>query len=120
MRVANTRESEGYLGDLLGTLAENIETLRDGWFYRGQFSASKGGKRGSECRHIPPRKFVYCISNHDQAGNRALGERLNHSISREAYLAASALLCLTPYTPMLFMGQEWAASTPVSFFHGPQ
>jgi len=116
IRVSNTRETEGYLGDFTGTLAENIETLRNGWFYRGQYSPNKGGNRGTECRHIPPRKFVHCISNHDQAGNRALGDRLNHSISREAYLAASALLCLTPYTPMLFMGQEWAASTPFLFF----
>jgi maltooligosyltrehalose trehalohydrolase len=115
-RVANTRENQGYLGDFTGSLTEMVETLRCGWFYRGQYSASKKGKRGAECRHIPPRKFVHCISNHDQVGNRALGERLNHSISREAYLAASALLCLTPYTPMLFMGQEWAASTPFLFF----
>ena len=116
IRVAITRESEGYFADFSGTLSEIVETLRNGWLYRGQFSPSKGGKRGSECRHIPPRKFVHCISNHDQVGNRGLGERLNHSISREAYLAASALLCLTPYTPLLFMGQEWAASTPFLFF----
>ena len=116
VRVSNTHEKEGYLGDFSGALTEVIETLRNGWFYRGQFSPNKGGKRGSECRHIPPKKFVHCISNHDQAGNRALGERLNHSISREAYLTLSALLCLTPYTPMLFMGQEWAASTPFIFF----
>ena len=116
LRVSNTRETEGYLGDFTGTLPEIIETMRNGWFYRGQYSRNKGGKRGSECRHIPPRKFILCISNHDQAGNRAMGERINHSIGREAYLAASALLCLTPYTPMLFMGQEWGASTPFIFF----
>lgn len=116
VRVAITHENEGYLGDFAGTLEEMVQTLRAGWYYRGQYSTYKGGKRGSECRHIPPRKFVHCISNHDQAGNRALGERLHHSISREGYLAASALLCLTPYTPMLFMGQEWAASTPFLFF----
>lgn len=116
VRVANTHENEGYLGDFSGTLAEIAETLRNGWFYRGQYSPNKGGKRGTECRHIPPRKFVHCISNHDQVGNRALGERINHSVSREAYLAASALLCLTPYTPLLFMGQEWAASSPFLFF----
>jgi maltooligosyltrehalose trehalohydrolase len=116
VRVSNTHESEGYLGDFTGTLPEIIDTLRCGWFFRGQYSPNKGGKRGSECRHIAPRKFVHCISNHDQAGNRALGERINHSISREAYLAASALLCLTPYTPMLFMGQEWGASSPFIFF----
>jgi len=116
VRVANTRENEGYLGDFTGSLDEIVETLRNGWFYRGQYSSNKRGKRGAECRHIPPRKFVHCISNHDQAGNRALGERLNQSIGREAYLAASALLCLSPYTPLLFMGQEWAASTPFLYF----
>jgi len=115
-RVGNTGESEGYLGDYSGSLEELIETLRHGWFYRGQYSKHKRGNRGSESRHIAPRKFVHCISNHDQVGNRAMGERLNHSIGREAYLAASALLCLTPYTPLLFMGQEWAASTPFLFF----
>ncbi|HEX4084552.1 MAG TPA: hypothetical protein VHY22_06575, partial [Chthoniobacteraceae bacterium] len=115
-RVANTKEGEGYLGDFTGALTEIVDTLRNGWFYRGQYSASKGGKRGSECRHLAPRKFIHCISNHDQAGNRAMGDRLNHTIGREAYLAASALLCLTPYTPLLFMGQEWAASTPFLFF----
>ena len=116
LRVSNTHETDSYLGDFTGSLPELIETLRNGWFYRGQYSPNKSGKRGSECRHIPPRKFVHCISNHDQVGNRALGERFNHVVSREAYLTASALLCLIPYTPMLFMGQEWAASTPFLFF----
>ena len=116
VRVSNTHENEGYLGDFNGSLAEIVETLRSGWFYRGQFSPNKGGKRGSECRHIPPRKFIHCISNHDQSGNHAMGDRLNHTIGREAYMAASALLCLTPYTPMLFMGQEWGASTPFIYF----
>jgi maltooligosyltrehalose trehalohydrolase len=116
IRVANTRETDGYYSDYTGTLAELIETLRNGWFYRGQYSAYSGGKRGTECRHITPQRFVHCISNHDQVGNRAMGDRLHHTISREAWLAASALLCLSPYTPMLFMGQEWSASTPFIFF----
>jgi maltooligosyltrehalose trehalohydrolase len=116
VRVSNTHEEEGYLGDFSGLVTEIVETLRNGWFYRGQYSAHRESKRGSECRHIAPRKFIHCISNHDQVGNRALGERLNHCVSREAYLAASALLCLSPYTPLLFMGQEWAASTPFLFF----
>jgi maltooligosyltrehalose trehalohydrolase len=65
---------------------------------------------------------VHCLSNHDQAGNRAFGERLSHSISPEAYRALSVLLCLSPYTPMLFMGQEWAASAPFLYFtdHGEE
>ncbi len=115
-RVAQTHENESYLGDFAGTLTELVETLRHGWFYRGQISPRRHERRGTECRHLPPQRFVHCISNHDQTGNHAFGERLNHSISRDAYHAASALLCLTPYTPMLFMGQEWAASTPFQFF----
>ncbi|MBA2242908.1 MAG: DUF3459 domain-containing protein, partial [Chthoniobacterales bacterium] len=61
-------------------------------------------------------RFVYCITNHDQVGNRAFGERLGQVIEPAAYRAASALLCLVPYTPMLFMGQEWSASSPFQFF----
>jgi maltooligosyltrehalose trehalohydrolase len=116
IRVLYTHEHDDFFADFSAKVAEVVDTLRNGWLYRGQYSVAKGGKRGSECRHIAPWKFIHCISNHDQVGNRALGERLNHTISREAYLTASALLCLTPYTPMLFMGQEWAASTPFLFF----
>ena len=61
-------------------------------------------------------RTVFCTENHDQVGNRALGERLCHLVSRDAYRAASALLLLLPATPMLFMGQELAASTPFLYF----
>ena len=116
VRVANTGEDEAYLSDFTGSLDELIDTLRNGWHYRGQFSKHSGRQRGTECRHVAAEKFVHCISNHDQVGNRAFGDRFEHVITSEAYLAASALLCLTPYTPMLFMGQEWSARTPFIFF----
>jgi maltooligosyltrehalose trehalohydrolase len=57
-----------------------------------------------------------CLQNHDQVGNRALGERLHHQVDRAAWRAASALLLLSPETPLLFMGQEWAATSPFLFF----
>jgi maltooligosyltrehalose trehalohydrolase len=114
MRVLFTGESESYFKDFDGSQHQVIETLRNGWLYRGQYSQHRKAKRGTECRHVAPQKFVHCISNHDQVGNRAFGDRL--SPPAEAYRAASALLCLTPYTPMFFMGQEWAASTPFQFF----
>jgi maltooligosyltrehalose trehalohydrolase len=57
-----------------------------------------------------------CLENHDQVGNRALGERLAHLIDPAAYRAAAALLCLSPLPPLLFMGQEWAVSSPFLFF----
>ena len=59
---------------------------------------------------------MICLQNHDQIGNRAFGERLSHQIDLSAYSAATALLLCTPETPMLFMGQEWAASSPFLFF----
>lgn len=61
-------------------------------------------------------RFVVCLQNHDQIGNRALGDRLHHTVPRDAWRAASALLLTAPMTPLIFMGQEWAASTPFQFF----
>jgi len=116
VRVLHTGEAESYFEDFDGTRRQLIETLRYGWLFRGQYSAHQKANRGTECRHIAPRKFVHCISNHDQVGNRAFGDRLSQSVTPEEYRAASALLCLTPYTPMFFMGQEWAASAPFQFF----
>jgi maltooligosyltrehalose trehalohydrolase len=75
-----------------------------------------GQPRGASPEHIPPPRFIHCIQNHDQVGNRAFGERLNHNVPLDAYRAASALLLLSPYTPLLWMGQEWAASTPFLYF----
>ncbi len=115
-RVAMTQEREAYLADFTGTLPELAETLRRGWYYCGQHSPFLGQPRGTPSEGLPPGSCICCISNHDQTGNRALGERLGHLITNEAYRAASALLCLTPHTPLLFMGQEWAASTPFLFF----
>jgi maltooligosyltrehalose trehalohydrolase len=115
-RVGQTGESEAYYKNFQGTLGELKETLEHGWLYGGQRTTAEGEKIGTECRHLEPSKFVHCLSNHDQAGNRAFGERISESIAPEAYRALSVLLCLTPYTPMLFMGQEWAASAPFLYF----
>jgi len=117
VRVANTGEDEGYLGDFNGSLGETVDTLRCGWLYRGQPAKSEEGKpRGTDCLDAPPERFIFCTSNHDQTGNHAFGERIAHRIDAAAYRAAEVLLCLSPYTPMLFMGQEWAASSPFLFF----
>jgi maltooligosyltrehalose trehalohydrolase len=61
-------------------------------------------------------RFVVCLQNHDQVGNRAKGDRLHHTIAPAAWRAASTLLLTSPMTPLLFMGQEWAASTPFQYF----
>jgi maltooligosyltrehalose trehalohydrolase len=115
-RVAVTSDRQSYFENFEGTLTELVDTLQHGWLFRGQKPRVDGSLRGTECADLSPSHFVHCISNHDQTGNRAFGERLSHAISPEAYRTLSALLCLTPYTPMLFMGQEWGASTPFLYF----
>jgi maltooligosyltrehalose trehalohydrolase len=116
VRSAFAGDDEGYYIDFTGSPSDLAETLNMGWFYAGQQSRFTGHNRGTEASHVDPPHFVYCIQNHDQIGNRPLGDRLNASISPEAYRAASVLLLLSPYTPLLFQGQEWAASTPFLYF----
>jgi len=65
---------------------------------------------------VPMRHSVVCLQNHDQVGNRAVGDRLHHRIEPAAWRAATMLLLTAPMTPLLFMGQEWSASTPFLFF----
>lgn len=115
-------DHEGYFADYTGSIDEIVRTLRRGWFYDGQQAESHGAPRGTPPEGLPPAAFVHCIQNHDQVGNRALGDRLTESVSLPAYRAASALLLLSPYTPLLWMGQEWAATTPFLYFtdHPPE
>lgn len=122
VRVALTGERDGYYEDYSGSAADLAATLRQGWFYTGQPSPHLERPRGAPADDVPPPAFVHCIQNHDQVGNRALGDRLSHAVGLDAYRAASALLLLSPYTPLIWMGQEWAASTPFLFFtdHNPE
>ncbi len=116
VRVMLTGERESYYGNFTGSAEELAETLKHGWLFRGQPQKTTGKPRGGDPAGARPEQFIFCISNHDQTGNRARGERLGHSISAAGYRAASAQLCLMPRTPMFFMGQEWNASTPFQFF----
>jgi maltooligosyltrehalose trehalohydrolase len=116
MRVSQTHEQQYFYSMTRGTADELVKTLRDGWLYTGQISPFHQRPRGEPASEFPPQSFVYCISNHDQAGNRLLGDRFHHGISGEAYRALSLFLCLVPYTPMLFMGQEWGATSPFLYF----
>ncbi len=122
VRSALAGDNEGYYVDFTGSAADIADTISKGWFYVGQLSQFAGRSRGTDASAFDPPHFVYCIQNHDQVGNRAIGDRLTESIGLDAYRAASALLLLSPYTPLLFQGQEWAASTPFLFFtdHNPE
>ncbi len=108
-------EGSMYAGTFEGKLHELANALQNGWVHPPPWPAGQP-RFNTACAHLPPERFVFCISNHDQCGNRAFGERINHFISPESYRAASTLLCLVPYMPLLFMGQEWGASTPFLYF----
>jgi maltooligosyltrehalose trehalohydrolase len=116
VRVALAGDHEGYYQDYTGAIEHLVATLNQGWQFTGQHSKYLQEIRGTDPAGLPPEHFVFFIQNHDQVGNRALGERLHHQIDGAAYRAASALLLLAPEAPMLFMGQEWAASTPFQYF----
>jgi maltooligosyltrehalose trehalohydrolase len=116
MRVSQTGDQRYFYCMFNGSADEVVATLQNGWFYTGQVSPFHKKPRGSSADDFPPQCFVYCISNHDQVGNRLIGDRLHDVISPAAYRSVSLFLCLVPETPMLFMGQEWAASTPFLYF----
>ena len=111
-----TGDDEGVFRDFRGSLADLATTINDGWLYRGAYSIHRQYQRGTDPAGISPRQAVFTLQNHDRIGNRALGERLNHQVDLAAYRAASALLLFLPATPLLFMGQEWAACAPFLFF----
>jgi len=120
VRVTLTEEQEGYYGGFRGGARELSEVINRGWQYQGQFWNVTGEEhnRGRPATDLEAPSFVYCIQNHDQVGNRALGDRLHHfeSVTLAEYRGASTLLLSLPMTPLLFQGQEWAASTPFPFF----
>ena len=115
-RVHTAHDAESYYRDYTGSTEDLATTIEQGWFFAGQRSIHLDGLRGVDPTAASPQQFVICIQNHDQIGNRADGARLNHQIDPAAYRALSAVLLLAPETPLLFMGQEWAAQTPFLFF----
>jgi maltooligosyltrehalose trehalohydrolase len=116
-RVLTAGDREGYYQDYVGVTAEDIATtLRDGWFFRGEYSDYLDEPRGTDPDPVNRTQCVVFIQNHDQVGNRPTGNRLTNDVSLPVYRALSVLLCVAQELPLLFMGQEWAASTPFQFF----
>jgi maltooligosyltrehalose trehalohydrolase len=122
MRRLLAGDRDGYFSDYNDSVNDLATTIRNGWLYSGQFSSHLNEPRGTDSAGISREHMVYCLQNHDQVGNRAFGERLNQQIDPAAFRAASALLLCCPATPLLFMGQEWAADAPFLFFtdHNPE
>jgi malto-oligosyltrehalose synthase/malto-oligosyltrehalose trehalohydrolase len=111
-----TGEINGYYSDY-GTFEVLLKALKQGWVYDDQFSKNRQREHGT---FVPDtldlRKFVVCFSNHDQIGNRGLGDRPNFHLSYTKLQQAAALTLLSPFTPLIFQGEDWAASTPFQFF----
>ena len=116
MRRRLAGDSDGYYQDYTGSSDELTRTLTQGWLFTGQRSRYGGRRRGTDPSATPMHQFVVCLQNHDQIGNRPTGDRLHHTIDPASWRAASTLLLTAPMTPLLFMGQEWSASSPFQFF----
>ena len=116
--VVVSGERDGYYRDYADRPLWHLgRCLAEGFSYQGDPSAHRDGEaRGEVSRHLPPEAFVDFLQNHDQVGNRAMGERLTLLAPEPALRLASAALCLAPAIPMLFMGEEFGARTPFLFF----
>lgn len=123
LHVLLTGEDEGYYGNFSGAPMRSLETvLEEGFCFQGQEAPVDGRRRGSSSGDLPTDKFIFFLQNHDQTGNRAMGERLTTLASPDALHVAYALMLLNPQIPMLFFGEEWGSRTPFFFFtsHGPE
>lgn len=110
-----TGERNGYYRDF-GRLADLAATLTRGFAYDGRYSAYRQRRHGRPAGDLPAHRFVGCLQNHDQVGNRALGERTGQLLSPEKLKIGAALVMTAPFIPMLFQGEEWGASTPFLYF----
>lgn len=123
LHVLLTNETNGYYADYSHEPAGQLaRCLAEGWVFQGQRSAYLDGPRGEPSIGLPPTAHVLFLQNHDQIGNRAMGERLTVLADPAALEAALALQMLCPQIPLLFMGEETASETPFFFFtdHGPE
>ncbi|MFS0884445.1 malto-oligosyltrehalose trehalohydrolase [Aeromicrobium sp. 179-A 4D2 NHS] len=117
LHVRLTGETDGYYADFAapGALAK---TLRGAFFHDGTWSSFRGRTHGRpvDVRELTGASFLAYLQNHDQIGNRATGDRISATVPPDLQACGAAIVLLGPYTPMLFMGEEWAASTPWQFF----
>ncbi len=117
LHVALTGEDVSYYADYADVPVRRLgRCLAEGFTYQGETSPNKGEVRGEPSGDLAPTAFVSFLQNHDQVGNRAFGDRISALAAPEAVKAAAAIYLVSPHVPMLFMGEEWAASTPFLFF----
>ncbi|MCJ7596971.1 MAG: malto-oligosyltrehalose trehalohydrolase [Desulfobacterales bacterium] len=110
-----TGERSGYYQDF-GQFRHLVKAFGDGYVYDGQYSAFRRRRHGRSSRDIPAHRFVVFAQNHDQVGNRMRGERLSSLVSFEALKLAAGAVILSPFVPLLFMGEEYGETAPFPYF----
>ena len=117
VHAAVTGERQGYYGDF-GSLAALAKTLTRVFFHDGVWSAFRGRTHGRQVDvfRVPAHRFLGYLQDHDQVGNRAAGDRISAAVPSDLVKVGAGLVLTAPYTPMLFMGEEWGATTPWAYF----
>ena len=117
IHTAVSGERQGYYADF-GSLATLAKTLSGGYFHAATYSSFRGRRHGRplDTANIPASRLLAYTTTHDQVGNRAVGDRPSQNLTFGQQAIKAALVLLSPYTAMLFMGEEWGASTPFQFF----
>lgn len=117
LHVVLTGESDGYYADYVAQPTQQLcRCLSQGFAFQGEFSEFHGSDRGEPSAGLPPSAFISFLQNHDQIGNRPFGDRVLHIARIQALKAAMEILLLAPFPPLLFMGEEFGATTPFLFF----
>jgi maltooligosyltrehalose trehalohydrolase len=119
LHVLLTGEQEGYYEDYSG-IEDLAGCYREGFLYAGRYSKFRQARYGRSSKEIPPKRFVVCAQNHDQIGNRRAGDRLSQSLSLDQLKLAAGTVLLSPFVPLLFMGEEYGEKAPFQYFvsHG--
>jgi maltooligosyltrehalose trehalohydrolase len=115
LHVLLTAEQTGYYQDF-GQLQHLVTAFQEGFVYSGQYSPYRQRRHGISSRDIPAHRLVVFAQNHDQVGNRAQGERLSQLVSFEALKVAAGIVLLSPFIPLIFMGEEYGETAPFLYF----
>jgi len=115
LHVLLTGEKTGYYQDF-GELSQLVKAYREGLVYSGEYSPYRKHRHGTSTIDVPAHRFVVFSQNHDQVGNRARSERLNQIVSFETLKLAAGIVILSPFLPLIFMGEEYGETAPFPYF----
>jgi maltooligosyltrehalose trehalohydrolase len=110
-----TGENDGYYADF-GRVSHLVQSIREGFVYTGAYSTFRNRRHGNSSRGRPAEQFIVFSQNHDQVGNRMLGERLSRLVDFESLKLSIAVVLLSPFIPLLFMGEEYGEKAPFLYF----